>query len=439
MRSLQTQSLTALFITSSIIWISGNGLIPLLPVFAETLGANNLQIGLYLAFSYTCLAIGALHAARFIGKSRTAKSILIVTGAISVPLTFCVGQANSIVDLMLFTAIIWLLGGAGFSAMNALTARFTTHQNRGKVMGTLAITSPLGSVLGGLISGPIVDQWGFDALFLTLAFINLLWPISGMFIRLNVSTSSESHSTLSESHPSNTAPITHLNGNLPKQQWNYRLITATMLSYVTYYIALLATSLAMKDAGFSATAISSTGILGGLASIPFVYGVSRISDAIGRKPLWVVCNLVGIISLIILAFAQTLMHFWLVAILIRFLSSGGRGISNAWAVDIAQAHKADPTQSAELPTRGLSSDNQKPAFNEEKMLALLSATIWIGGVLGYLLYGSSTLWLDHSMTLLISTLIPALSILLILPIHLSSAAQDKSNLSEARSDQSQHT
>jgi MFS family permease len=409
----QTQrSLTALLVTSTIIWVSGNGILPLLPVYAETLGASNLQIGLYLAFSYACLAIGAVIASKAVHSYSAAKSILVISGALSVPFTFCVGQAGSLNDLLLFTSLIWMLGGAGFSALNSLVARYTEAHQRGKVMGMLAITSPIGSVIGGSISGPIVDVWGFDALFLTLASLNLLWPLAGMCVASSAKV--KPHQTFN-STIANTAAFT--NGQ-QRQQWNHRLIMATSLSYMSYYIALLATYIIMQDSGFSATDISSTAIIGGLAAIPFIYLVSHASDVFGRKAVWMVCNATGMIALIILATAKSLASFWLVAFLIRFLSSGSRSIGSAWATDICQRrhglaldYSNIPSQDLELMTR-----NSSKVFSQEKALALISATPWVGGILGYLTFGSASQISNADTILLLAALIPLLSICLVLPI-----------------------
>ncbi|MFC3150374.1 MFS transporter [Litoribrevibacter euphylliae] len=427
-------SLTALFITSSIIWISGNGILPLLPVYAGSLGASNFEIGLYLAFSYACLAIGAVITAKSIHSQHAAKQIMVISGALAVPITFCVGQAHSLFELMAFTSLIWMLGGAGFSALNSLVSGFTAAQHRGKIMGALAITSPLGSVIGGGISGPIVDIWGFDALFLTLALINLLWPVCAMFVKtsqptvLDFDITSSSQKTTLLRWSKHALHLNHLS-------WKKRLILATSFSYMAYYVALLATSITMKDAGFSATDISSTAIVGGLAAIPFIYSISHASDALGRKALWVFCNLVGAVALLLLSMAETLLTFWAVAFMIRCLSSGSRSIGSAWVADLydhtaqpnnlstAQSDTANPDIANPDITKATSNQKRTGLLGtEEKALALISATPWLGGILGYLMYGSASLVFSSSHVLMVAAVVPLLSIGLVFPIGFSPLA-----------------
>ena len=456
-KTTHNSAVFGLCLTSTILWTSGNGLIPLLPVYAGSLGASNFHIGLYLAFSYSCLAVGALLATKIIDHASQAKTLLVTSGLMSVPLTFMVGQANSVVELACYTSIVWLLGGAGFGALNALTGHITqahdqrvnnqglNHQSindRGKVMGVLAITSPLGSVLGGLISGPIVDQWGFEALFLALALLNLLWPVSSLFIPVANKYSAAAQPTNKGSKDS-VPSISEPEDKKSVVSKIRRLIGATTLMYVTYYIGLFATSITMKDVGFSATAISSTAIWGGLAAIPFVYGITRISDWLGRKPFWMLCNLAGFAGLMLLAYATTLFHFWLVAVLIRFLSSGGRGLSNAWTMDVISApsisgfSNSNPSHAISSHTRASGTRNSqltspteqdpKP-LSEAKVMALLSYTTWIGGVLGYLIYGSSAQMLNTQSAVLITSLIPFIAMFLVLSINHSPNLTQRGNL-----------
>ncbi|GLQ31082.1 MFS transporter [Litoribrevibacter albus] len=429
MTSQARLSLTALFITSSIIWISGNGILPLLPIYAESLGANNFEIGLYLAFSYACLAMGAVVAAKTVHSQHSAKQIMVISGALSIPIIFCVGQARSLYELVAFTSLIWLLGGAGFSALNSMMAKLTDHKHRGKVMGLLAITSPIGSVIGGAFSGPIVDLWGFDALFFTLALINMLWPVCGLMVRTD-----ESITTIEIKTPTRVGSTVYLPRVKQQQHWNYQLISAASLSYMSYYIALLATSLIMKDAGYSATEISSTAIIGGLAAIPFIYGASHASDIFGRKAFWIFSNLIGAIALILLSVAESIVTFWIAAFMIRFLSSGSRSIGSAWIIDLCSPNRTiEPTGHrvhTETLVRYAPSINflknqwvsiqgthiKSNAFSEEKALALISATPWIGGIMGYLAYGSASLTFTASSLLITAVVIPLLSIGLVLTI-----------------------
>ena len=59
---MSNRQIAALFVCSLEQLTVGNGLVPLLPVYATQLGANPTTAGNYLAFSYLAIALGAISA-----------------------------------------------------------------------------------------------------------------------------------------------------------------------------------------------------------------------------------------------------------------------------------------------------------------------------------------------------------------------------------------
>ncbi|MCB0226087.1 MAG: hypothetical protein KDI02_20530, partial [Anaerolineae bacterium] len=60
------KQLLALFFCNLIIWSLGNGLVPLLPVYAATLGTTPAVIGYYMAASYLAMALGTIATGRLV-------------------------------------------------------------------------------------------------------------------------------------------------------------------------------------------------------------------------------------------------------------------------------------------------------------------------------------------------------------------------------------
>ena len=70
---MSKKQLGALFLSSLAMFTAGNGLIPLLPIYAIQLGAEAAIAGYYLSFSYFMLAVGVFHcwlAIRFVPKQK---------------------------------------------------------------------------------------------------------------------------------------------------------------------------------------------------------------------------------------------------------------------------------------------------------------------------------------------------------------------------------
>jgi MFS family permease len=77
----------ALFSCSLVVWTVGNGLLPLLPVFATQIGAEPAVVGYNLSFSYLALATGTVVAGWLSDKLQRRKTLLIVGGVVSLPAT----------------------------------------------------------------------------------------------------------------------------------------------------------------------------------------------------------------------------------------------------------------------------------------------------------------------------------------------------------------
>ena len=139
----------------------------------------------------------------------------------------------------------------------------------------------------------------------------------------------------------------------------YLLFTASLVASIVGFIVLLSRSLVMNDLGFGAIAISSTGAVGGIATLPFPFLVGWLPDRRGRKNFLYLGYLACLVSVCVLTFAVQLWHFWVVVILQSLFGAVTSPIGNALATDL-------------LPPQALS-----------RGLALFNSASWIGGVLGF--------------------------------------------------------
>lgn len=373
---MDRKTFTCLFLCSLVIWTSGNGLLPLLPVYAKSLGATATQTGLYLAFSYSCLALGVMAAGALL-KRLTARSLLIKTGLLGLPITLAVGWVDSIISLVVLTSLLWCFGGMGFTALNSIAANRIETKARGRLFTLLGITSPLGSIVGGLFSGPIVDSWGYGMLFILLALFSLLWPLSAVLIEERPSSAKSPQPASRDKRLSSSALL---------------LLLASTVAYMANFMAVLGMSLVMNDQGHSAAAITSTAAVGGVAAIPLIYGLGILSDRFGRKRCWLVCVAAGLCGLLLLGYAQVLFQFWLVALLLRVLTAGNRGIGSAWMVDLVTA------------------------ASRVKAISLFGATTWFGGIAGYLVSGYGLQHWGSQLTLMVAVFTLVVAITLVVPL-----------------------
>jgi len=178
---MSKKQILALFVCSLVPWTVGNGLVPLLPVYATQLGADPAAAGYYLAFSYFALAVGAVAAGWLSDRLRRRKMPLIISGLAGIPIAWLIGRVGNIWGLSMLTAMLWFCGGLGLALIGILTGLSAGDDERGKVFGILSLTTGLGALIGGLTTGFIVDRWGFPTMFTAVAVFLILWPLAGIF------------------------------------------------------------------------------------------------------------------------------------------------------------------------------------------------------------------------------------------------------------------
>ena len=381
--NISRKQLASLFVCSLVPWIVGNGLLPLLPVYAVKLGADSAMAGFYLAISYLALALGAVSAG-WVSASRYRRKLpLIIISMAGAPFAWLMGHVNSIWALTLLTALLWFCGGMGLSLIGILTGMSAGEKERGKTFGILSLTSGLGAVVGGLGTGWLVRNWGYTTMFSALAVVMLVWPLTALF--------------LEEKEDKKSQPDENLTGKLSPLGISYFLLfsASIMVSVVGFFIVLIR-SFAMSGMGFGPLEITSTGAVGGLISMPLPFLMGWLSDRIDRKSFLIAGYLSAVAALILLAFSHALWHFWLVFVL-QGIGVGSTGsIGNAWVTDL-------------IPRASLG-----------KGLALYGSAGWIGGIIGFGLAGTMLQHLGHVPTFIIGGCLGLSAVGFLIPIKAKS-------------------
>jgi len=349
--NISRKQLASLFVCSLVPWIVGNGLLPLLPVYAVKLGADSTMAGFYLAFSYLALALGAVSAGWVSGSRYRRKLPLIIISMAGAPMAWLMGHAHSVWMLTLLTALLWFCGGLGLSLIGILTGMSAGENERGKTFGILSLTNGLGAVVGGLGTGWLVRNWGYTTMFSVLAVFMLVWPLTALF--------------LEEKEDKKSQPVENRTGKPAPLGKSYFLLfsSSIMLSVIGFFIVLIR-SFAMSGMGFGPLEITSTGAVGGLISMPLPFLMGWLSDRIDRKRFLIAGYLSAVAGLTLLAFSHALWHFWLVFVLQGIAVGSPGSIGNAWVTDL-------------IPRESLG-----------KGLALFGASSWIGGIIGFGLAGT---------------------------------------------------
>lgn len=373
---IERRQLLALFGYSVVIWSLGNGILPLLPLFALDFGATKFTTGLYLAISYASIAAGTLVAGWIADRFGHRKSMMLLAGVAGSPIVLLTSLVTTFPQLIVLTAATWWLGGMIVGLTSIVGGLSAGPDQRGLVLGSLAAAAPVGSILGGLGVGPLADALGFSRLWLVLGLVWLACPAIGLFVR-DVGD-----------RPGAARERMASGGGLLTMAFLTLFIAATLASTGSF-ISALGRSYVMGGLGFSGTAITSTVAASGLATFYFPPVIGMLSDRLGRLRFLALCYLAGAAGLVVYAGASTLPAFWVAAALVAFVSYVSTGVGSALVMDLVD----------------------RPAVG--KGLALFGATGWIGAILGFTAGGEAFNAMSNSAAFLLGAIVLVVALLLL--------------------------
>jgi MFS family permease len=297
------------------------------------------------------------------------------------PAIWLMGRATNMWYLTAFSVTWYFLAGLAIALISILTGLLAEESERGRVFSILALTSPMGALIGGFATGPIADRWGYPTMFAVLSLFGVLWPLTGLLLKDKV-----------------VAPVQHGDTVIVAEKPGlgggfYLLFVASLAASVVTFVFMMGRSLAMNDLGLAAAAISSAAAIGGAATLPLPPLVGWLSDRAGRRRFLALGYLAGTVGLLCLAVSVSLWHFWVVSFLVSIVMPVNMGVGSALTTDLV------PRESV---GRGIS---------------LFSATNWVGGVIGYAGAGYAIQHVGLTATFVIGASLPLMAIVLLILIR----------------------
>ncbi len=370
---MSRKQLGALFVGTLIPYFTGSALVSLLPIYSQTLGADTSSAGLYLGLIFGALAVSTLLSGTLSDHFQHRKQFIILSACLNFACVYLMGQTDDFRVLTLLTMVVWFCGGITLSMLMILTGMYAPPAQRGRIFGVVVAAASVAQLIGGFVSGRIVDRWGYEALFTVVALSHIILLASAILLEDRQVERSPSASAA-------TAPIP------ASVSW---LTLASLLINTASFCIGLGLVLAMSDRKFDATTITTTSVIAGLALLPLPYVWGWLSDHVGRRELLAISYLGPVAAALVLANAGELWQFWLVAP-VAGIASSSNSVAQALVTDLAAAD-----------TLGRS-------------LGRFSAAAWIGGVFGYIGGGAVLERLGVQATFTVAALLPFIAILILM-------------------------
>ncbi len=376
---MDRRQLAVLFVYSLVIWTIGNAVLPLLPLFAGSLGADYLHTGLYLAAAYASIAAGTTLAGWLSDRKGHRKAMMLLAGLAGSPFVLATALVQTFPELVVLTCVVWWLGGMAIALTNIVGGLSAGPGERGRVLGVLALAAPVGSVIGGLSIGSIADALGFSRMWIPLGLLWLVCPAVGLFVR----------EVPGPSPPRDQPKAARGRIFTPA----FLVLLACGISAATgSFIGSLGRSLLMQGLKFTDADITSTVLASGLVTLPFPVALGTLSDRVGRLRFIGLCYMAGVAGLVVYASATSLWAFWTAASLLAFVSYVSPGVSSALVVDLVD----------------------RPAIG--RGLSVFSATGWVGAVIGFGGGGLAFERLGYARGFLVGALLVVVAMALLAPI-----------------------
>jgi MFS family permease len=304
-----------------LIFGNGSGFVTMIPVHLSRLGVGPDKIGYLFSLLYFGIASSGILAGWLADRFGRHKlmSILSAAGQIVASLLMLLSaQSFPLLTVSLFFS--WFLAGFHAALISALIGLQAKENERGRVFGTIGFMTGLGPVISGFLYGKIVDVYGFKALLELSLAISVLWMILSLFYG-QPPIPAQSQQTEQESGGTKL-PVSF-----------YLVVFAAILGWIAVNGGKLGITLLMTRLSFSANDISLTVGVASLTALAMPLFLGWLSDLVGRKPLLLTLNLLGLAGIFLISQKNGLVGFCVASSLLSIYSCFG-GLSNALITDV---------------------------------------------------------------------------------------------------------
>jgi MFS transporter, ACDE family, multidrug resistance protein len=315
---MKETKLRYLFMTNLVILFVGYGLFPFLPLYALEHGASTGTIGLYLGLTYVAISTGSMLPS-WLPERLSRKKLFVASALLGTPALLLLGFATAFWQVVILTAAVWFSGGVGLALSSVYTGLLSRKQRRGRSFSLVALSTPIASLLGGLLVGQLVTWQGYRLMFVAVGIWWIILPLVAYF-KLDDIRVEDSGASNSVAAGSPASPPSFL-----------LLLLAALLAAGTVSLGRMGASLAMEARAFSPADVGNTTAIAGAAMIPVVLLMGALSDRMGRQRFLMLGYLLTAAGAAALTTSGQLWHFYIAMSLLMT----GRAVNDSMAAAVA--------------------------------------------------------------------------------------------------------
>ena len=361
-----------IFIVNMVLRIIMQGLLPLYPIITEKFGATKQENGYVLAASYSMLLLSTLLSGKLVSKFVDAKTLLIIS-----VLPMCIGMsflgsASTLSSFVFWSLLVFFLAGVNIITGLILISHFSNKESIGKNFGIIGLSNLLGSLIGGFVVGPVLQNFGYDKGFMIFGIVLFVTCCFTFFI--------------------DKPPVEIKTRKITKFRFSKAFVFALLsfvLAVMLIHVFLFSFSLSMKAYGFNISQISIYSALGTAMVLPFPFLFGKWTAKYNPKLLLTICYACMGLALLCLLLPKWTVFILLAVALMSILSFAGRAVIVALVF---------------------------PWFTDEEMpmvQAYLGTAAWLAAIIGYLSSGFILQNFGLTITLFYGITVAVVSILIL--------------------------
>lgn len=149
------------------------------PTLSREWGIDAVTLGFLLSASLFGMAAGSIFLTPLADRIGRRKLTIISLVIISIGMVLSVFSGGA-TELMIWRVLTGLGVGGMMANLNVLVAEYASDARRGSIIGIYTAGYPIGATIGGLVAGPFIPLYGWQALFaigaaLTVIMLAVSW------------------------------------------------------------------------------------------------------------------------------------------------------------------------------------------------------------------------------------------------------------------------